>query len=189
MKYIISILLASLLIACNDDADSPPASASGVTKATVGISVGSDGLTVEQRNVRDRLTMDNDPGSIKHLYIISAFSGDVLVYSTVRGKVTSSGKRLSPYSVIPQSTGPSLDYKGMRVQIDGTDHWTGEILQDDGTYGSSIPYLFWWDQQDRYHQHYVSGGQIIHVSDKPLSTKKPIINMELIGPSAASQDD
>ena len=47
------------------------------------------GVTVEQQNIIDRLKTDNEPGAIKHLYVISPFSGQVLLYSTVKGKITS----------------------------------------------------------------------------------------------------
>jgi prepilin-type N-terminal cleavage/methylation domain-containing protein len=155
-----------------------PVSDSGVTKATTEVPVGPDGLTIEQRNVKDRLVTDNQPGSIKHLYVISAFSGDVIMYSTVRGKVTSGGKRLTPTTVAAadgQSVGWAHD--GFRVDIGGVTRATGEVLQDDGTYGSSMPYLFWWDAQGRYHQHYVSGGQILHISDQPIAVKSVTINL------------
>ena len=56
---------------------------------------------------------------------------------------------------------------------------TDEVVQDDGTYGSSIPYLYWWDTKGVYHQHYVSGGQIIHVSNEPVSVKGVVINMAI----------
>ena len=134
------------------------------------VQTGSDGLTVEQRNIKDRIKMDNTPGSIKHLYVISAYSGQVLIYSTVRGKVTSSGKRVSP----TQSAGT-----GFSVPIGSGTMVTNEVLQDDGTYGSSTEYLYWWDSKGTYHQHYVQGGQILHISDQPMAVKSVVINMEL----------
>lgn len=152
-----------------------PKSASGVQKATVHVQTQTSGLTTEQENIGGRLTEDNKPGSIKHLYVISAYSGQVIIYSTVKGKVTSSGKRLSPYEVI--GAGSYSDY--FNVNIGGVQHQTKEVLQDDGTYGHSEPYIFWWDTRGIYHQHYVSGGQIIHVSNQPLAVKGIIINMEI----------
>lgn len=167
-------LFAALLTACENQAK--PAAASGVKKVDAEVTVDAEGLTVEQRNVRDRLETDNQPGSIKHLYVVSAWSGDVILYSTVRGKVTSSGKRLTPTSVA--TSGALTSSYGFSVSVQGDIHRTGEVLQDDGTYGSSIDYLFWWDSQGRYHQHYPSGGQIIHVSDQPLEVGRVIINLE-----------
>lgn len=168
------LFVSSLLLSATDDgcADKPVAN-SGVTKATTQIATGPDGLTVEQRNVRDRLQMDNKPGSIKHLYVISSFSGQVILYSTVKGKVTSSGKRLTPTSAGVYQSGGAF-----KIELPSESFYTNEVLQDDGTYGSSVEYLFWWDVQGRYHQHYVSGGQIIHISDQPIPVKSIIINIE-----------
>ena len=161
-----------------------PVSASGVNKTTVKVPVGPDGLTTEQRNVAERLKRDNDPGSIKHLYVISAYSGQVLIYSTVKGKVTSSGKRLTPTSVVGGNNGNGW-YGGFVVDIGPSRMITTEVLQDDGVYGSSVEYLFWFDTRGIYHQHYVQGGQILHVSSEPIAVKSVIINMEISAPQGA----
>lgn len=157
-----------------DDCDSTQ-SASGVKKATVLVPTNPEGLTIEQQNIRDRLLEDNKPGSVKHLYVISAYSGQVIIYSTVRGKPTSGGKRLTPFEVAAST---NRDF-GFPVTIGNEQHITGEVLQDDGTYGHSADYLYWWDTKGVYHQHYVSGGQIVHVSNQPLAVKGIIINMEI----------
>lgn len=163
-----------------DDCGSPTAqSSSGVKKATINVPIGSDGLTTEQRNIGDRLQTDNKVGSIKHLYVISAYSGQVIIYSTVRGKVTSSGKRLTPNTVESAGSSSGTLYGGFSVKIGDSQAITGEVLQDDGSYGSSSEYLYWWDTKGVYHQHYVAGGQILHVSDQPLAVKGIIINMEI----------
>lgn len=31
-----------------------------------------------------------------------------------------------------------------------------------------------------YHQHYVTGGQIVHLSDQPISVPKVILNLETV---------
>ena len=149
-----------------------PTSTTGVTKATARIVTQSDGLTVEQGNIKNRLEMENSPGKIMHLYIFSLYSGQCILYSTVRGKVTSSGKRLTPYNSSPSGTN---DYGFPFYTGDGARHWTSEVLQDDGTYGTSIDYLYWWDVQGVYHQQYVQGGMLLHISDKPLAGVKAVI--------------
>ena len=53
------------------------------------------------------------------------------------------------------------------------------MIEEDGTYGASIEYIYWFDQKDVYHQHYISGGQILHISDQPLEVKDVILNMEI----------
>lgn len=180
---LISVLISIVLIACCCGplpTQNQPKSASGVMKANAKVKTGVDGLTTEQRNVKKRLEEDNKPGSVKHLYIISAMSGQVIIYSTVKGKITSSGKRLTP-TTITCTDGQYVgkEHTGFRVNVGNDIKRTGEVLQDDGTYGSSIPYVFWWDVKGIYHQHYVSGGQILHVSNKPIPVKNITINMEL----------
>ncbi len=178
LLYGAAVLAIACLVVPLAACDPPPAaSSSGINKTTVQVHSGSDGLTTEQRNIRDRLVEDSKPGAIKHLYVISAYSGQVLIYSTVRGKVTSGGKRLTPTTVsgIWNSSGGN----GFGVQIGGVTAVTQEVLQDDGTYGSSAEYLYWWDTKGVYHQHYVQGGQIVHVSSEPLAIKSVVINMEI----------
>lgn len=168
------VAIAAIVIAPIACRPAPPsATDTGITKASANIQTGIDGLTVEQRNVKKRLEVDNLPGSVKHLYVFSAFSGQVLIYSTVDGKVTSSAKRLSP--AIVSSGGDYPD--SIPVRIGNSNYHTPEVLQDDGTYGSSVPYLYWFDTKGNYHQHYVGGGQIVHVSDEPLAVTDVVIRI------------
>lgn len=152
------------------------ANALAVKPVNVKVPVDSRGMTIEQKNIADRVIRDNKPGSIKHLYVISAMTGDILIYSSVKGKVTSSGKRLQP-NTITHSEWMGDNPHEFRGD-DGKTHHTTEMMQDDGTYGSSVPYVFWFDQKGAYHQHYITGGQIFHVSDVPLAVGKAIINIE-----------
>lgn len=180
MKRYLSLclLVAALpfMLGANECDQAPAQSASGVSKAKAKVSTGSDGLTAEQRNIKERVEEDNKPGAIKHLYVISAYSGQVLIYSTVAGKVTSSGKRLTPTSVEAANSSGSL-YGGFAVPFGGSTQTTTEVLGDDGAYGSSVPYIYWRDTKGAYHQHYVEGGQIVHISDAPLAVKSIVINM------------
>lgn len=173
---VIGVLAAMFLPASYRVKSNQPQSASGVKEAKVEVKAGSDGLTTEQRNIADRLKEDNKPGAIKHLYVISSYSGQVLIYSTVRGKVTSGGKRLTPTTI--NGSGGDVNYT-IPVEIGGKTRYTTEVLQDDGAYGHSMNYLYWWDTKGVSHQHYVSGGQILHISDQPLAVKSVVINMEL----------
>ena len=120
------------------------------------------GKTVEQKNISKRLLADNKVGAIKHLYVISPYSGEVIMYSTVAGKVTSSGKRLKPFLAVP-------NWNNEATAV--------ESLQEDGTYGHSGEYVYWWDTKDVYHQHYLTGGEIVHVSDQPLAVQSVGINL------------
>lgn len=173
------LLAAALSIACDQPPTTPVVqSTSGLQQATVAVPTGPDGLSVEQRNVRDRLVQDNKPGSIKHLYVISAYSGQVLLYSTVKGKVTSSSKRLAPSSVDSSWTDQVTAPNGFITTIGGRQYVTKQVLGDDGTYGDSIPYVYWFDARGVYHQHYIEGGQILHVSSEPIAVKNIVLNLE-----------
>ncbi|KKQ74464.1 MAG: hypothetical protein US94_C0004G0005 [Berkelbacteria bacterium GW2011_GWB1_38_5] len=178
MKPSRAVLLAGLVglvaVVSGCDIDRPIKSISGTKMVPVGkVRKDTQGLTVEQANIKHRIMMDNQPGAIKHLYIISAYSGQVLIYSTVMGKVTSSGKRLTPSHTVGNST------NSFQFKVGNHIYDTDEVLGEDGTFGSSIEYLYWWDSKGVYHQQYVTGGMIPHISDQPLAVKSVIINMEV----------
>lgn len=180
------VTLLTTLLGCSGKSDVTKVQAiSGVREAAPEVPVGPDGLTSEQRNIKNRLKQDNQPGAIKHLYVFSAYSGQCLLYSTVKEKVTSSGKRLSPTTVHAGVAGNGSDiyHSGIPINVSNRQLLTGELIQDDGTYGSSIDYLYWYDQRGIYHQHYLAGGQILHISTEPMPVKSIIINVEKTGDS------
>ncbi len=133
MKSVLISLVSCFVIAGCDNHPSVM-STSGVSKASVKIETGPDGLTVEQRNVHDRLKLDNTVGSIKHLYLTSSITGKPFFYATVKGKITSGNKRLTPSTVVPGQLNMS---DGFSITINGNSFMTTEVMQDDGTYGSS----------------------------------------------------
>lgn len=185
---VLAIFAALLLTACGPEDNREVKSTSGVSQASVKVQTGPDGLTTEQRNVRDRLVEDNKPGSIKHFYVIAPSSGQVLMYSTVKGKVTSSGKRLAPREVVSIDGGHvDSQFKGVQVKIGDRTLRTSEVIQDDGTYGSSVPYVYWWDVKGIYHQHFFTGGQIIHVASKPMNVNGVVLNLEALQSAPAGQ--
>lgn len=179
MKNVI-MLVSLMLFGCVEQKAEPPVSTSGVQKMTVHVDTNEAGHSVEQENIARRYKMDNTPGSVKWLYIISPMSGDVLLASSVQGKVTSSGKRLTPKTVAAGEYYNTGTYGyGQAVTIGNQTFHTPEVIQDDGTYGDSGEYLFWWDQKDQYHQQYVTAGVMVHISDKPMHWPKVIMNMDV----------
>lgn len=178
MRTILIALFCVALVGCNNSvAPNTPEASSGVKKATVHVHTDSNGHTTEQNNVLERYKRDNEPGAIKHMYLISPFSGQVVLYSPVRGKVTSSGKRLTPTSVIDSRVQQvSYDTYGFDVNIDGKRRTT-EVLQDDGTYGSSSEYIFWFTPGGQYYQWMKSGLDCV-ISDSPISVKNVTIVIE-----------
>jgi hypothetical protein len=175
------VTIGTVQFGCERQPAGTPQSASGVSKASVTVATGSDGLTVEQRNIKERVKRDNEPGSIKHLYVLSPFTGDVLLYSTVKGKVTSSGKRLTPKSVAAlQGAQIGHEHNGFGVQIGNDIKRTGEVLQDDGTYGDSSEYSYWFDAAGNYYQFPMSGGCAMIISDRPIRFGKVVHNLEVL---------
>jgi hypothetical protein len=170
MKGTIFILLTALIISCNSEYSSQQKSDSGVRKASTEVKTDASGKTIEQENIIERLRRDNLPGSIKHLYIISSYTGDVLQYSTVKGKVTSGGKRLSPKTV--NGDGYNKSTYNNWVNIGDNTFTTDEVLDDGGAYGDSGNYMFWFDAQGNYHQYYPAGGTYVSICDKPQRIKK-----------------
>lgn len=184
MKMKSTLALAILASALLGGIGLAASAVSGVRQQTVHIRPDPvTGLTAEQLNVRDRLLTDNRPGSVKHIYVIAPKSGQVLLYSTVRGKVTSGSKRISPgkslgfYKCGQDNKDTCFD--GFTVRTAERQLRTTEVLGDDGTYGSSAPYIYWWDVRGAYHQHFLTEGQIIQISDQPLTVKSIVLNVEL----------
>lgn len=161
-----------------------PTSSSGVEKATVKVQTDLQGHTTEQNNIMERYKRDNTPGAVKYLYLISPFTGSVILSSTVQGKVTSSGKRLTPTSINEEWNGvetntDALHWGGDPVQVNGRTVLTNELIQDDGTYGSSIEYLYWIDVRGVYHQEYAHGLDV-HISDQPIHFKGVSLDLDVL---------
>lgn len=174
LGIILSLLIALPLVGCRERPRAMAVSNSGVKKVSVKVKKNSQGHSVEQENIIKRLDMDNQPGSIKHLYLVNN-DGECILYSTVKGKVTSSGKRLTPYRVV--AGGSRAQYgsrvSGFGVNFGGRTFETNEVLQDDGTYGSSEKYIYWWSHTGQYYQYIKSMSLSVIISDKPVRTLKP----------------
>lgn len=126
------------------------------------------GNTLEQQNIIDGYIEDNKPGAIKHLYVISTFTGKVLRYSTVKGKVTSNSKTLSPSTVTPGYRGANRHNRGMLSKVHNKLKRTTEVMQESGTFGSSYPYIFWFDVHGIYHKMLMNHSAYVEISNQPL---------------------
>ena len=176
LKLITAIVLLFTMLSCEEFEIEQQTSDSGVKKATTKVVTNPDGTTIEQRNIIERIKRDNEIGSIKHLYVVSSYTGDVLQYSTVKGKVTSGNKRLSPKTVLSgQNNYGANNY----VNIGGNEYTSNELIDDGGAYGESGNYMYWFDAQDNYQQYYPSGGTYVQISDKPLRIKKSNLSLSI----------
>lgn len=164
------IVFCGLLAGCDDPTpqqDQAATAVGEVHETHAKVETGIDGLTIEQGNIKKRLENDNKPGATKYLYLISPFSGDVISYSAVKGKVTSSGKRLKPKDQVNEFSPES--YK--------TGYYLTEQMGDDGAFGSSSEYLYWWDLKGIYRQ--VSPGACaVLITDQPIRVKKSTLRLD-----------
>lgn len=162
-----AILVGSLfLVACESEG---PQVATGGAKQVVAIfdvPKNSQGNTVEQQNIIDRQKVTTDPGKVLWIHLIS-LDGKIIKRMPVKNKVTSSGKRLEPtHAVNANEAYPDV----------AKDNWaeTDELIQVDGTFGESDPYIFWFDPMGRYHQWGTAGGLGYLLTDYPIDLQNPM---------------
>lgn len=105
----------------------------------------------EQDNIERRLRLTSQPGLLGFIVLLNE-SGQPILYTGVKGKVTSSGKRLTSPEIISNSmirAGPS----------------------DEGTFGSSDPYVYFWTSDGQYMQwngKYLYSNSPIRLRVEPL---------------------
>ena len=135
-------------------------------KESFDIPKNSKGNTIEQEQILERVKRTSDPTKILWIHII-ALDGHIIFRNPVRCKVSSSGKRLQPTHAVVESQNSGGDFP----PVPGSPGvLTDELLQADGTYGSSDAYIFWFDPQDRYHQK----GEGYLLTDYPIDLDNPI---------------
>lgn len=113
----------------------------------------------EIENIEKRLNLTSSPSLLGYVVLMNQ-AGQPVLYTSVKGKITSGGKRL---------TSPQRLVKGDRGE------WRGEFVMqspsDEGTWGRSAPYIFFWDTNGAYHQwngKYLYSDKPIRLSIKPL---------------------
>ena len=102
-------------------------------------------------NIAERITLTSNPNLLGHVAIFNQ-TGQIILYTTVKGNITSGSKRLTN----PSSCGGEMS----------------TCPNDEGTYGSSNPYIFFKNTSGQYFQ---TSMDYIY-SDKPFRTEeKPIL--------------
>lgn len=116
---------------------------------------------VERTNINKRLELFDNPAQVSWIYCLSD-TGAVVFYGAVEGKVTSSTKRLEPITTDNSSDWALYQYGG---------HVTNELLQQDGTFGQSDSYVYWFDPAGNYYQW---GGEYF-LTSIPVQVSVPVI--------------
>ena len=100
MRILALVTLLIAIVGCDGSMGSvETTSSTGVNRMIASIPKDEHGNTLEQANVATKLTAENRIDGLQYLYLISPFSGEVIYQSVAVGKVTSSGKRLTPKTV------------------------------------------------------------------------------------------
>lgn len=148
---------------------SSPTSASGLIMQHISLSPVKNGMSLEQYNIAQRYLHDNKVDALKYVYIIGQ-NGQVCMNYQILGKITSSGKRLTPRSVAAGPDGAGYGITGgMEVTIGSDTYKTTEVIEDDGTYGDSMPYYYMWTTAGNYIQVIPTGMFLTVVADKQLT--------------------
>ena len=156
MKKLSPVLgVFAIFILCSDSNDgcTSPKQQNAISNVSavhskITVKLNSRGHTAEQQNLLDRNARINDPTKIFWFYYVSV-DGRLISRASMRSKSTSSGKRLEAVtgtSEVSESSG-NLPLADSLHSV-----YTTELVQPDGTFGSSEPYQFWFDVLDRYFQ-------------------------------------
>lgn len=151
MKKYVLILTTLLLAGCNEQADTGVKHAQAEKAAQAANSI-TFTQNAEIDNIKRRLELTSNPGQIGFIILLND-AGQPILYESVVGKVTSSGKRLTP---------PKKLWNVDKGEWSGTE--VNDAPSDEGTWGSSNPYIFYWNTSGDYRQW--SGAYLY--SDKPF---------------------
>jgi hypothetical protein len=111
-------------------------------------------------NIKARLELTSNPGLMGFILLMNE-AGQPIMYTGVKGKITSGGKRL---------TAPTQQWKIDRGEWSGTQ--LGPAPSDEGTWGSSDSYIYFWTTSGQYMQW---NGKYLY-SDKPFrTTVEPLV--------------
>lgn len=165
-KLLFSIVACSLLVAGCNEADGSTVQDAKQNQAEKGAALAQTVLShssenAEQENIANRLKLTMNPGQIGFILLMNQ-AGQPIAYYGVKGKITSGGKRLTN----PQKWATGVDCGG---------NYCDEMVtapSDEGTYGESDPYVYFWTADGQYIQW---NGAYLY-SDKPFRTRvEPLV--------------
>jgi hypothetical protein len=154
-----------LLTGCNENKPAPtPIKNEQAQRAAVAANSITFRENSEIDNIRRRLELTSNPQQLGYIILLNEM-GQPIIYESVRGKVTSGGKRLTPPDrVLRHDTGPAFAFT------------VNQAPSDEGTFGSSGEYIFYWTMNGEYRQW---NGKYIY-SDQPmrLRVEPLVVNVE-----------
>lgn len=117
-------------------------------------------------NIKARIELTSKPGALGFITLLNQ-AGQPILYEGVRGKVTSGAKRLTKPSAIRSNA--------IGGQNGGTAYVLDQTPSDEGTWGSSGEYVFYWNTRGEYRQW---NGPYLY-SDKPYRLRVEPLVMSL----------
>lgn len=111
--------------------------------------------SLERTNISNRLQLFSDPAKVSYIYLVSF--GKVMAFYTVKGKITSGSKRLTPPDQL-------VDQAVVNDQL------VTSAPELDGTYGPSAEYIYFWTTDGVYVQwngEYMLAEQPLKLTTQP----------------------
>jgi hypothetical protein len=156
------LIPAIALVAASCDGNNTPAEQTQVQsnqdKLVNAVPLPSLKNSLERANIKKRLELFDSPNKVSYIYLVSF--GKVMAFYTIKGKVTSSTKRMTSNQ---KQLGDCGNYSGSNCT-------TIEAPSLDGTYGSSDAYIFFWTTDGVYVQwsgEYMEVDQPLKLSTQP----------------------
>lgn len=162
MKKIILLLAVTglFLTGCNSGAVATPTKTTQSEKAAEAAESINFSANAEIDNIKNRLELTSDPALTGFVLLMNE-AGQPIMYTGVTGKITSGGKRL---------TKPFQLTRGDRGESYGD--FVTDAPSDEGTWGSSSPYIYFWTPTGQYIQW---NGKYLY-SDQPFrTTVEPLV--------------
>lgn len=159
---VVAGLAAAMLSGCQraDEVRPAPARATQAQIAARAANSITFDRNAEIENINRRVKMTANPGQIGYVVLFNG-TGQPIAYYGVRGKITSGSKRLTNVTAW-------VDRDCGEYRCQGSE----PAPSDEGTYGSSGEYVFFWTTDDQYIQW---NGDYLY-SDKPFRTRiEPIV--------------
>lgn len=153
-KTIIAVVMAAALMSgCVED--HPSAKNVQAKKAAEAANSINFPENSEIDNIKRRLELTSNPGAIGFVLLMNQ-AGQPIMYTSVKGKITSGSKRLTPSD---------------REYANGNGSGIRAAASDEGTYGSSDPYIYFWTVSGQYIQWngpYLYSDKSFRVKIEPL---------------------
>lgn len=124
-------------------------------------------------NIRRRLELTSDPNLLGYIVLFND-AGQPILYEGVRGKVTSGSKRLTDPQVVRQV--PTYGNNGGQHSV------VLNAPSDEGTHGSSNPYIFYWNTDGTYRQW---SGQYLY-STQPIRLRVEPVVVNILPPGQSN---